>query len=77
MKMNKEDFDRLLKRFALELSEVGVTSEMLQLINDTFERAPNVRGANQEETVKRFVYQHDGYLIEAKQTVELTIRKCK
>ena len=77
MKMNKEEYERLLKRFALELSEVGVTDELTQLIRDAFGRTPNVAVCNNKEIVERFTYQHNGYMIEAKQTVELTLRKCK
>ena len=75
--MNKEEYERLLKRFALELSEVGVTEELIKLVEAQFERAPNVATAGTNETTDRFVYSHNGYQIEATRTVTLNVRKCK
>tara|TARA_Y100001970_G_scaffold271481_1_gene366936 strand:- start:55240 stop:55473 length:234 start_codon:yes stop_codon:yes gene_type:complete len=77
MEMNKEQYERLMKRFALELSEIGVTENMIKTTHDCLERTPNYASVNKQEVVKRFVYQHNGYLIEAKQTVEMTVKKCK
>lgn len=77
MKMNKEEYDRLLKRFALELSEVGVSNELVELVNAQIDRAPNVVSAGSEETTDRFTYRHGGYMIEAERTVKLTVKRCK
>ena len=65
MKMNKEEYERLLKRFALELSEVGVTDDMVKIITARFERTPNAASACSDEITDRFTYRHNGYLIEA------------
>ena len=77
MKMNKEEYERLMKRFALELSEVGVTEDLIKIVQAAIDRAPNISYSNGEETVSRFTYRHNGYMIEAKQTVELVVKKCK
>ena len=34
MKMNKEEYERLLKRFALELSEVGVSDDLIKTLGE-------------------------------------------
>ena len=77
MKMNKEEYEKLLKRFALEISEVGVTNNMIEIINAQSARAPNVASVSSEETTDRFTYRHAGYMIEARRTVELVVKKCK
>tara|TARA_R110001592_G_scaffold57545_1_gene174833 strand:- start:1768 stop:2001 length:234 start_codon:yes stop_codon:yes gene_type:complete len=77
MEFHKEQYEKLLKRFALELSEVGVTENMLKLVEAVLVRAPNVKSDSESEVVGRFTYRHDGYLIEAKKTVELIIKKCE
>ncbi len=77
MKMHKEEYEKLLKRFALEVDEIGVTEDMLKLISDRCISAPNIMQVAAEETTDRFVYRHKGYVIEAKRTVELTIKTCK
>jgi hypothetical protein len=76
MEMNKENYEKLLLRFALELSEVGVTEDMLKIITARCDRAPNATSACAEETTDRFVYRHNGYIIEAVRTVNLTVKKC-
>mgnify|MGYP001018488218 CR=1 FL=1 len=73
----EEEYEKLMLRFALELSEVGVTENMGKLIADLCMSAPNRIGASAEEVVARFTYRHNGYLIEAKQTIELVIKTCK
>jgi hypothetical protein len=77
MEMHAKKYEELLLRFALELNEVGVTDEMLSLIKAQFERAPNIISTSTDETVARFTYRHNGYIIEAKQNVELVVKKCK
>ena len=75
--MNKEKYEELLLRFALELKETGVTDNMIALIKAQINRAPNVVSAASSEDTNRFTYRHGSYLIEAKQTVELVVKKCK
>jgi len=77
MKMNQETYEKLLKRFALELYETGVTENMVVLVQDQLDRSPNVVSANSEETTASFAYKHDGFEISAKQVVHLTVRKAK
>jgi len=77
MKMHKEEYEKLLVRFATELAEVGVTPIQLELLRDTFGRAPNIASANQSETVADFQYKHNGYTVQAKKTVEITVKNCK
>lgn len=77
MKMNKEEYEKLLVRFATELAEVGVTSNLLQQVKDVLERQPNCAGIQKEETIANFQYRHNGYLIQAKKTVEIIVKKCK
>ena len=75
--MNKEEYEKLLKRFALELSEVGVTEDMLKIIEAQLNRSPNAVSSGTDETTDRFIYRHGGFMIEAKRTVCLTVKKCK
>lgn len=76
MKMNKERYEDLLLRFAKELDDVGVTDDMKKIVSAQADRTPNVASAGADFTSARFVYRHDGYLIEAVQSVKLTVRKC-
>ena len=77
MVMHKEEYEKLLKRFALELSEVGVTEDLTKLVQAQYDRTPNLISASQTETTDRFVYSHGGYAIEATRTVSLQVKKCK
>ena len=77
MKMNKEEYEKLLVRFATELAEVGVTQDQIQLIKDATDRTPNITAIQRAETVADFQYKHNGYMISAKKTVEITVKKCK
>ncbi len=77
MKMHKEKYEELLRRFSQELHEAGVTEDLLALVKAKFERAPNILASNDEETTNRFVYRHAGYMIEAQTTVKLVVKKCK
>ena len=77
MKMHKEEYEKLIKRFALELSEVGVSDDLIKIVSAQYERTPNVVAANSSETTDRFVYRHGGYIIEASRTVTLQVKKCK
>ena len=75
--MNKEEYEKLLKRFALELSEVGVTEDMLKILDAQLERTPNLISSGTDEVTDRFVYRHGGYMIESTRTVSLVVKKCK
>ena len=77
MKMNKEEYEKLLKRFALELSEVGASDNLINIVNAQITRSPNVVSAGAEEVTDRFTYRHGGYMIEATRTVNLVVKKCK
>jgi hypothetical protein len=55
---------------------VGVTENMKKITEDQYTRVPNVVSAGCDETTDRFVYRHDGYMIEAVRTVKLTVKKC-
>ncbi len=77
MELHKEKYENLIKRFALELSEVGVTENMIKLVEAVLARSPNITSDTESEVISRFTYRHNGYLIEAKQTVELVVKTCK
>jgi hypothetical protein len=77
MKLHKEEYEKLMKRFALELSEVGVTENMIKMVEAVLSRSPNIISDSESEVISRFTYRHNGYLIEAKQTVELVVKTCK
>jgi len=77
MEMNKETYEKLLRRFSQELYETGVTENMVGLVKDQVARSPNIVSASSEETTANFVYKHDGYEISAKQVIHLTVRKAK
>ena len=75
--MHKEKYEELLRRFAQELHEVGVSDNLHDLVKAKFDRTPNVVSAGDEETTERFTYRHDGYMIEAVRTVKLVVKKAK
>ena len=77
MKMHKEKYEELLRRFAQELHEVGIGESVLGLIQDQIDRAPNAVAASAEETTERFTYRHGGYMIEAERKVKLVVKKAK
>ena len=75
MKMHSETYQELMRKFAQELHDVGVTGEMKERINDQCEQHSHIISVGTgPTTISRFVYRHGGYLIEAKNTVELTIK---
>jgi len=76
MKMNDEKYRDLMLRFAKELNDVGVSDNSKKIIEAQYTRTPNVAGCSNEEVVRKFHYRHNGYMIEAVQTVKLTIKKC-
>jgi hypothetical protein len=76
MKMHKEEYEKLMLKFALEMSETGVTDDMTKLVKAKIERNPNLVSVSSEEVTDRFTYRHQGYLIEAQRTVKLVVRKC-
>ena len=75
--MNKDNYDKLLRRFSQELFEVGVTDEMKDLIQDSIDRTPNLSSCEKQESVSKFQYRHNGFLIEAERTVRVLVKKCK
>jgi len=75
--MHDEKYKDLMLRFAKELHDVGVRDELKKLVEDSYNRTPNISGIEREETTRKFYYQHKGYSIEAAQTVKLTVKKCK
>ncbi len=77
MEMHKEKYEELLRRFAQELHEVGVSENLQGLIKDQGDRTPNVIAASAEETTDRFTYRHEGYMIEAVRTVKLVVKTTK
>ena len=77
MKMHKEKYEALLRRFSQELHEVGVSENLQGLIKDQGDRTPNVIAASAEETTDRFTYRHEGYMIEAVRTVKLVVKTTK
>ena len=77
MEMHKEKYEELLRRFAQELHEVGVSENLQGLIKDQGDRTPNVIAASAEETTDRFTYRHGGYMIEAVRTVKLVGKTTK
>lgn len=75
--MNKEKYKDLMLRFAKEMHDVGVTDSMKEVIEAQYNRTPNLVGCRSEEAVRKFVYRHNGYEIEAVQSVTLSLKKCK
>ena len=76
MQMHKDKYEELILRFAKELHDVGVTEDLKKLVEDQYTRTPNVVGCNQELATDRFTYRHGGYMIEATQTIKLSVKKC-
>lgn len=77
MKMHKEKYGELLRRFSQELHEVGVNENLEGLVKDKFNRTPNVISASADEITDRFTYRHGGYMIEAVRTVKLVVKTTK
>ena len=75
--MHKDSYEKLIKRFALELAEVGVTDDMIKIIQAQIARSPNLSSCSSDETTDCFTYRHNGYMIEARRTVNLVVKKCK
>ena len=75
--MHNEKYEELILRFAKELHDVGVTDDMKKRVQDSYERTPNVSGISVNDVIKKVYYHHDGYSIEAKCTVELSVKTAK
>jgi uncharacterized radical SAM superfamily Fe-S cluster-containing enzyme len=75
--MNNEKYEELILRFAKELHDVGVTDDMKKRVQDSYERTPNIAGISVNDVIKKVYYHHDGYAIEAKCTVELSVKTAK
>ena len=74
--MSATVYKDLMLRFAKELDEVGVTENLIKCAHDSFRRTPNLASYTNEQGVRKFHYRYNGYLIEAIQTVKLTVKKC-
>ena len=77
MEMSKDQYEDLLLRFAKELRDTGVTDAMKKLVEDQYNRTPNLSSVSSEDVTDRFIYRHEGYMIESTRTVKLEIKKCK
>ena len=77
MKMNDKIYEDLILRFSKEIHDVGVTDDMQKIVKAQYGRTPNISSVASEETTDRFVYRHNGYMIEAERIVKLVIKKCK
>ena len=77
MEMNKDRYQDLMLRFAKELHEVGMTEDMIKIIESQYTRTPNVVSCSVDEDIRKFYYQHDGYSIEATRTIKFIIKKIK
>ena len=77
MKMHREMYEDLMLRFAKEMHDVGVTENMKKIVESQYDRTPNSISCSTEDTVRKFYYQHNGYTIEACQTVKLVVKKSK
>jgi len=75
--MSKDRYEDLMLRFTKEMHEVGVTENMKKIVEAQADRHPNSASSSAEETTRKFYYQHEGYSIEAVQSVRLTVKKCK
>jgi len=73
--MNKEKYEELMLRFAKELHDVGVTDSVIGQTKDQLERVPNAVSVVKDEVTDRFVYRHDGYMIEATRAINLVVKK--
>ena len=74
--MNSEKYRELMLRFAKELHDVGVTDDMLVAVKDQCDRHQNAASTSSDAITDRFVYRHDGYMIEAVRSVKLIAKKC-
>ena len=75
--MHKAIYRDLILRFTKELDDIGVTEDMSKTVEDQYTRTPNVAACEASENVKKFLYRHEGYEIEAVQNIRLVVRKCK
>jgi hypothetical protein len=74
--MNSERYKDLMLRFAKEIHEVGVNENMIKIVHAQVDRTPNIVSCGTEDVVRKFYYQYDGYMIEAVQTVKITLKTC-
>ena len=73
--MHRDEYETLVKRFALELSDIGVSKELLEIVQAKYDRTPNIISVSGEDTTGHFIYQNSGYRIEVKKTISLVIKK--
>ena len=73
--MHKENYEDLMLRFAKELHDVGVTENMKKIVEAQYTNRPNLSNPGTEEVVRKFLYRHNGYEIEATQKIKITLKK--
>jgi hypothetical protein len=69
----KERYENLIDRFNDELVEVGATEDMIQRLKSHLGGSPRLARCGVKSKLNYFVYEFDGYTIEAEATVELTV----
>ena len=74
--MSNETYQDLMLRFAKELHEVGVSENLKKVVEERYTRVPNLASVEHNEITRKFTYRHNGYEIEASQSVKLKMRKC-
>lgn len=73
--MNDKKFEELMLRFAKELHDVGVTQGLREHVEAQYKRHPNTAACAADQVTDRFEYRFGDYLIEARRTVDLKLRK--
>ena len=71
---HKEEYNFLIDKFNDELIKVGATEAMIQRLKSHLERTPELVRCSVKGKLNHFVYEFDGYTIEAEATVELTVK---
>ena len=72
---HKEEYNFLIDKFYDELIQVGATEDMiLQLKSIVDDSCPRLVRCGVNGELNHFVYEFSGYTIEAKATVELTVK---
>ncbi len=74
--MHNETYQELMLRFAKEMHDVGVSENLRKVVEAQYTRTPNLVCASSDENTRKFTYRHNGYEIEAVQTVKLSVKKC-
>ena len=74
--MHNETYQELMLRFAKEMHDVGVSENLRKVVEAQYTRTPNLVCVSSDENTRKFTYRHNGYEIEAVQTVKLSVKKC-